>query len=509
MTTGSGTAGPEWTHEQALGAELGRIDWADRTLILDFDETLWLRNSTEEFLAAARPAIFAAIVLQLLGFVKPWAWIASRDTARVRDLMRVWAVILVAPWSLWTWRRRAKHLGPNYLNGNLYRIAADVGAQRVVVASYGFRVIVEPLLEAINPRWTLSVAATLGDTRLRRVGKGRALEHVLGPEVLARSVVITDNFLDRDIGDVADHAFYVAWKDAIFDQAGLRPMLPFGYLSKIKRPKERYILNGVIGYDLIVLWLAFVLGADEWIGLAIASVFYLLAFFAVYEIGYHENDVKGLKTERSPVVSEEFHRFGRHFSPAWAWIFGVILAAVGAAVQAQSDHHWSVSQGQTFAASLATHWLMAILLLVVTRATFAWFNFIQPQSRIVPMLLLQLQRTLGYALILPVSLIGGALCVSHAIGRWVPYVVYRYGGSRDHFPAHLCSLLVYVAFLPILLLANPRVIAEERLGLAVISLYLIARATKEWLRFRTPERPPVPTPIAPTTAHGRGDRTSN
>lgn len=474
-----------WTEQEQISARMTRMNWEDRTLILDFDETLWLRNSTEEFLAAARPSILAAIVLQLLGFLKPWSLLSKRDPARYRDAIRVFSVILVAPWTLFFWRRAAKRLGPQHLNHELFCFAERSGATRIVVATYGFDIIVQPLLKAIQPNWSLGAAATFRNTELRRLGKGEALERSLGRDSLARSVVITDNFIDRDIGRLCDHAFYVCWKDAVFKQAGLRPMLPLGYLSKIKRPNERYILNGVIGYDFIVLWLAFVMGSGQLIGLTIAIAFYLLAFFAVYEIGYYENDVKGLKTESNPVVSDEFHRHGRNFSETWAWSFGIVLAAFGAFVQALSAENWIFAENVSrISERFLQYWVMSIVLLGATRATFFWFNSIKPQRRIVPMLLLQLQRTLGYMMMLPIGLIGGLLCVSHAIGRWVPYVIYRYGGSRKHFPAHLCTFLIYLAFLPILFVAEIRLRPDDRFEFAIITFYLLARAAKDWRRFR-------------------------
>ena len=41
-------------------------------VLLDFDETLYLRNSTEDFIDCARPAVLALLVLRLLDFIRPW-----------------------------------------------------------------------------------------------------------------------------------------------------------------------------------------------------------------------------------------------------------------------------------------------------------------------------------------------------------------------------------------------------------------------------------------------------
>ena len=50
---------------------LAAIDAWPGLIVVDFDETLFLRNSTEEFLDSARPALLAAIMLRLLDVCSP------------------------------------------------------------------------------------------------------------------------------------------------------------------------------------------------------------------------------------------------------------------------------------------------------------------------------------------------------------------------------------------------------------------------------------------------------
>jgi hypothetical protein len=76
------------------------------------------------------------------------------------------------------------------------------------------------------------------------------------------------------------------------------------------------------------------------------------------------------------------------------------------------------------------------------RGLFRWQNVISPQGRIVPMLGLQIGRVLGYAIIFPTTVVGAIFCVAHGVARWLPYVVYRFGGSRRDVPNHLNTFLL-------------------------------------------------------------------
>jgi hypothetical protein len=65
-------------------------------VLLDFDETLYLRNSTEDFIDSARPALLALIVMRLLDFIEPWRWTGGVET---RDVWRVRCIVALFPWT--------------------------------------------------------------------------------------------------------------------------------------------------------------------------------------------------------------------------------------------------------------------------------------------------------------------------------------------------------------------------------------------------------------------------
>ena len=451
-------------------------------VILDFDETLWLRNSTEEFLASVRPRWLAAMVLQVLGFIKPWRSLRSGE--HYRDWIRVVCVLIVAPWSLWLWRRNATKLGPRYLNRPLLEAVRRQHRNSVGVVSFGFREIVRPLLDAIDRDLPLTESCSLRrGARLRITGKAGALQSDMGGERLRRALVITDSPVDRDLLGASDKGFLVEWPDAHYEQAGLRPLMPFVYLQKVKRPDENYLRNAILGHDLPVLLLAFAVISVEPLLASIAVLFYVFSFFTAYETGYFENDQLGLLIESKPKVSANFHSLGRHFSPTFAWSVALVLAALSS-LMAFESHSWipDAVGHQGWFGFLAV-WAVFVLFLVVMRLLFHWQNVIHPQGRIVPMLGLQVGRVLGYAAILPTTAIGALFCVAHGVSRWIPYLVYRFGGSRREVPNHLSCLLLLVLFAGAVAIGG-----DERVFLNWQSLlifgYAGARAAKELLGFR-------------------------
>ena len=67
-------------------AALEAIRAFEGPLLVDLDETLYLRNSTEDFIDCAWPGLLALLLLRVLDVLKPWrltGGINTRDTWRV------------------------------------------------------------------------------------------------------------------------------------------------------------------------------------------------------------------------------------------------------------------------------------------------------------------------------------------------------------------------------------------------------------------------------------------
>lgn len=468
----------------AFFARCSALSDAD-TIIVDFDETLWFRNSTEVFLASARPSIVAAVILQIVGFLKPWALFGPARSEALRDLIRVSAILFLMPWTLPAWKKKAQLLGPKHMNVRLLEElrANKTGGPVILVATLGFRIIVQPLLETTGLDLKLIAASSLRDAaKTRRMGKGATLVQNLPEETLRNAVFVTDSVVDKDVFEFCCEAYLVSWPEAEFAMAGRYPCLPFVYTTKVKRPTENYILHGVIGYDLVVGLLAFTLFSDTPILSSLAFAFFLIGFFAVYEIGYFENDTVATKREAKPMIPANQEQFADNFSIFWAWTFGVSFCALGSSILAYA----APGAGDTTAVILstaATYFFWSCVLLVVTRLTFFWFNRSRPTQRIVPMGILQLERTLGYALIFPLTWVGAVLCVAHAAGRWFPYIIYRFGGERRNFPSHLFAFLAFIGLCFSAFLLVPDWQQALSAQFVVVAAYLLLRAAKDALRF--------------------------
>ena len=96
-------------------AALAAIHAHDGPLLIDLDETLYLRNSTEDFIDCARPALLALLLLRALDMIKPWR-LTGRDTS---DNWRVCAIAILFPWTQWRWRAQARRLAASNTNQRL------------------------------------------------------------------------------------------------------------------------------------------------------------------------------------------------------------------------------------------------------------------------------------------------------------------------------------------------------------------------------------------------------
>ena len=450
-------------------------------VVVDFDETLWLRNSTEEFLNSVRPRFLAAIVLQVLGMIKPWRLFQRGSPNHYRDWFRVLAVMIVAPWSLWLWRRKAAALGPRYINRPLLD-AIERRQGWYLLVSFGFREIVEPLLRAIDPHLPLRESCSFrSGAALRKEGKASALRRHVGPELLARALVITDSEADRDLLQASAKPFLIRWPGSHFEQAGLKPLMPFGYLQRVKRPNDNYLRNVILGHDYPVLLLAYALVSSQPLIASGAILLYVLSFFTAYETGYHENDRLGLLLESKPLISKNYHALAHNFSPAFAWTVAILMAGVPSLLAFRSLSWIPAVVGTGWTGFLVV-WAAFVGFMIVMRLLFRWQNVTQPKGRIVPMLGLQVGRTLGYAIIFPTTIIGALFCVAHGLSRWIPYTVYRFEGKRREVPIHLTCLLLLLLFAGAVAIGgNPGALLTWQAGL--IFAYSFARGGKELTKF--------------------------
>jgi hypothetical protein len=418
------TGSQERTPEAAL-AEIGAYRG---TLLVDLDETLYLRNSTEDFLDTARPGLLALLLLKCLDVLKPWHWTGGAPT---RDVWRVSLVMALMPWTLWRWRRRAPQLAAAHGNAALLA-ALRARALPLTVATVGFQPVVEPLIAAFALTGARIIAARVAFAD-RRQGKLQCVSDALGAAAVAEAMVLTDSAEDQPLLDACAHPLRVVWPDARYVAALGGVYLPTEYLGRIKRPGERYFLRGVLQDDFAYWVLTSIALAAHPIYHGAGLLLLLLSFWAIYERGYVDNDLAARDYERDPKLTAAFFNSPVATPAGQPWLWAAALGAAGIYVlrypglPAQAD---------------GLRWAALLL------GTYGWFhlyNRMDKGSRVWMFSVLQLARTAAFVVLVPVPLIGVAALAAHLIARWVPYYVYRYGGKNwPDLQPPLIRLMFYV-----------------------------------------------------------------
>lgn len=258
--------------------------------------------------------------------------------------------------------------------------------------------------------------------------------------------------------------------------------LPGAYLVRIKRPGQAHLLRQLLSDDALS-WLLLAATAQPASFRLFAGVLCLFAgFWAIYELGYWDNDCCAARFEETPVVSQAFQRLPWHY-PLQALGFGVIFSVLGCWLTHGSLACW--------AAMLAA---MALC--------FATYNRLDKQSRVFLYPALQGFRSLGLLALLPLGPVGLAAGTAQAIARWLGYCIYRLRPAPDghwpNVPVRLFHLVLLLLFDVILLASAARhdLFSWPALALLAQTGFLARREaalafTKaSWLPRRKQEPPP-------------------
>ena len=176
-------------HDVSPDAAIGAIRDHRGPILLDLDETLYLRNSTEDFIDTARPRLVALLLMRLLDMIKPWRWTGGEVT---RDVWRVRLVTLLLPRTGHHWRQRVASLATAFTNLRLLA-ALDTHGGTPIIATAGFHPIVAPLVAALGLPQAQIVAARSSGFADRRAGKLHLSRGVLGDDTVQRALVLTDS----------------------------------------------------------------------------------------------------------------------------------------------------------------------------------------------------------------------------------------------------------------------------------------------------------------------------
>ena len=209
-------------------------------LILDFDETLLLRNSTAEYIDNLHPRLLGFTIIMLLKLVKPWRWLPQPFRGeQTKDWFLVIIPTLLLPWTLLLWRQQAKSLAQDYSNNELIS-AVNHADTPVIVASLGFNFIIKPILQQMPVRYDSLVSCRFwrgaGD---RHQGKLLMIQQALSESEINSAILITDSEDDLPLLQVVEQPYFVLWSSAKY----VAPFHSFWLNSWAKKLKNLSLLS--------------------------------------------------------------------------------------------------------------------------------------------------------------------------------------------------------------------------------------------------------------------------
>jgi len=460
-------------------------------LILDFDETLWLRNSTESFLDCARPRAFIAVILRLIELLKPWRILPGKNKSFVyRDWIRVLAVLLIAPWSYFIWRHQCKNSTSSFFNDALLNIINSEKNRPVYIFSNGFNFVIRPLISFLDHSNVHVWASPLWlGFKWRQQGKRVTAEQRIGGEAVGRAIFVTDSADDQDILDASRFGLCHQWQEARFIPAMRNVYVPFEYLQNIKKPGQNFLFKVVLREELILLWLIFLWNTENIPISAISILILHLAFWSIYEVAYTENDRVAMRYEHEPNLSPGYEQYLQTFDSraAWLWFFLCSGIAISALSLAGSPPVWFGALG-LYDAAPSMHAVILLVLwtvfIIATRALFSLFNHVDKTTRVSIFPLLQFAKYFGFCLFFSLTLPGSALIIAQVLHRWIPYVTYRYGqtGPTWQTPDQLFRLIIIVMVVPLLWATDNDFVQSDIIQLLFILLWCGWRARKDCIR---------------------------
>ena len=477
--------GPVTPHDASPEAAIAAIRAFNGPLLLDLDETLYLSNSTEDFIDSARPGSAAAGLMKILDWIKPWRWTGGEAT---RDVWRVRVVTLLFPWTAGRWRQRIPRLVERFANQPLVGALRDHASPPIIVTA-GFRPIVTPLIAALDLGDARIVASRPSSFEDRLRGKLALAVDTLGEDAVRRGLVITDSTDDLPLLDACTRPLRTVWPDARYRAALGDIYLPGLYLNRIKRPGERYIVRGILQEDF-AFWLLASIGLAAVPVLHAAGLLFLLfSFWTIYECGYVDNDQIAARYENDPKLSVAF-REEPVATPRWEpWIWALIFGAIAIPLLRWPAPPAAGAIGKEFMTDFAK-WLGVLL---ATHGWFLLYNRFDKPTRVWLYPGLQLARSAAFAVLVPVTALGTVALSAHVLAKWLPYYVYRVGGKDwPETPQTLTRLLFFVVMALLLALTQGTSVLMNWTGAALLGWNLF-RARNDLLttvkRARRLDRP--------------------
>ncbi len=463
---------------------------ADQRVFVDFDHTLLLSNSTELFVGSARPRFVFALMMKLIGLLRPWKLAGQIGAQRWRDVVRVTLVMMLSPGIRARFERSAPDIFQAQLNPALDYILARVPQHQIVIVSFGFDFVLRAMLKGSRYETCALVAPNLNSmARARKDGKVRLLDAAGFQIDAARDIVITDSARDdADILSAAQHPFVIEWPGNSISGAFSGQYLPFVYTAHVKR-SPGFLIKQVFLEELPIVLLAFGFAMGSGIDLQrlIALTLLFLAAFIIYEIGYAENDRVGAATEAKPKLGKNYAQYADYRMEPDAWIWAGLVSALAIGVMG-ADNQARAAPHAGLVDVTPDLWLSLVLLAAWTgvlgllRGAFWVFNQVSLQWRVFAYLPLHLIKYLAPLILFNISVAGLMLVAAQIVRTWSMYAVRRAGGDETFLPSQFIRLCFFVLLLPILFVARGTPPNPQDWPILLMLAFCILRAMPESAR---------------------------
>jgi hypothetical protein len=461
---------------------LGDLGSFSGPVIVDFDGTLYLSNSTEDYISLARPYVLVSYFLRLLDLVKPWRWTGGDCS---RDNWHVLVVSTLFPWTLVRWRHFCRTAGTCRMNNALLGALLS-RSEPVIIATNGYRRLVRPLLERTQASHFPLVSCGTRTFDDRSCGKVALVERSHGNDLISRAAMVTDSLDDCKILLKSSLPLLTRWPNT-HQNPHYRDFayVPGDYLNRVKQPNAR-VWRILLREDVLPWLLMCLSGLTITVPHILGSVLLFFSFWPVYEAGYFDNDKCAARYEDDPRLKPEFARFTNPSLEIHCWVWAIALGA--AAV-------WLIQPDRWYIAGPA--WLCVLF---SCRLVYYFYNRIDKDTRVFIYPILQSFRFASPIAIIDLHSAGAALILSQIIPRWFEYGVYRY--QRKHFalltwptiPARTLRLVTFTLLLVVILIARgvDAIMAPASLALLLFA-YGVYRFEARELRanFRRLNRMPV------------------
>ena len=331
----------------------------------------------------------------------------------------------------------------------------------IIISTKGFRPIVEPIVAEAGLGSATLVAMDPGRGEDRDEVKFRLTTEAVAPAPLTEALVVTDSRSDQRLLDASGTPLLVVWPLARRPSLFANVYLPGRYLG-VKRPSAHYVRK-IIKEDLAFWILGSIWLADRPLTHVAGLVVLAVSFWAVYELGYLDNDRVAERHEDEPALSDVYYARVLSFGLWKPVLTASLLGVAGLWILRWPDGPDPFD------------YLRWAGVLVVTWGIFWTYNRIDKRTRVLLYPLLQLARLGAFLALVPTTAIADLALIVVTLLRWVSYYVYRTRDGRWPTDDLTVIQLIVITAGTFLLAAQHQwsdVVAPTSLSLLVWALFL-------------------------------------